>query len=81
MGVLNDPVSDNCGHLYCKTCIINWIKKNNKCPYSKNNLSIQNLRPVLAVKNLLNELKVKCKNCNHIMKCLEWKTHIINCEI
>lgn len=35
MGVLNDPVSDNCGHMYCRSCITNWLKTNNCCPMSK----------------------------------------------
>jgi hypothetical protein len=35
LGVYNDPVTDTCGHTFCKRCILEWLKNNNKCPYSR----------------------------------------------
>lgn len=32
LGIVNNPVFDPCGHVFCKGCIMRWLHKNQKCP-------------------------------------------------
>ena len=57
-----DAVSINCGHTFCKCCIMKWqrtspktpIEPNAKCPLC--NMVITTLTPNISVKNHINEL-------------------------
>jgi len=36
MGEANlDSITTQCNHLYCKNCLIEWLKNNNNCPICK----------------------------------------------
>jgi len=32
----------DCGHCFCLTCINNWMKENNNCPFCRNIIMIEN---------------------------------------
>ncbi|KAI1305367.1 E3 ubiquitin-protein ligase NRDP1 [Halotydeus destructor] len=57
-----DPVQgSSCDHLYCGTCIRDWLKQSTKCPVDRKFLCESQLRqcPKIII-NLLNRLEVKC---------------------
>ncbi len=55
LNIIEDPVQcDKCQHYFCSEC----IKQLNKCPFRCENNSYI---PSLNCKNLLSELKIKCK--------------------
>lgn len=36
MELFNDPLTTNCGHTFCKCCIVQWKQSSNKCPICSN---------------------------------------------
>ena len=82
--ILKDPIScsdkEN-GHSFCKKCIDNYLKGNNKCPTCKLNFTykINN-----QIKDLLNNIPFRCmfrsEGCNDIISYTEYLNHINNCN-
>jgi hypothetical protein len=69
-GVIYEPQTDLCGHLFCSECI-NTHKKNSKyCPIYKDKLL--KVQDIIVVKNIINGKKMNCKN---FPKCL-WKEKV-----
>jgi len=65
---------ENCGHLFCKKCIDDWMKKSNKCPICNNIIKqrdIKNNNKFLF--RSLSSLIIKCEECN-------WKGELSNYE-
>lgn len=67
-GILNDPVTDTCGHAFCKKCIMEWVKTDSKCPFSRKPLLNTDLYPNLTIKNILNKQNVRCVNSDCIWR-------------
>lgn len=65
-GILNDPVTDICGHSFCRKCISEWLKSDSKCPYSRKILNQNDLYPNLTIKNLLSKQIIHCVNSDCI---------------
>lgn len=60
-GVYDNPVIDNCAHLYCKDCITEALKQNkNICPIS--GLIVDTLTEVKTVSSYLSDQIIHCKN-------------------
>ena len=76
----------NCGHIFCKNCIENYMKnqinsknKNIQCPLCRNPFSPQD---IIRDNSLLNEMKqksIKCE-CGNIMFLNEYNTHSETCQ-
>ena len=63
-GILRDPVVDECGHTFCRGCIIQSLNHQGQCPLSRESISEENLRPNLALKVLLNTFEINCETLN-----------------
>ena len=73
MNLLNDPYDCLCcNQTFCKSCIINYIKTNNKCPYSEffenNKEKIKNNN----IKELMNKIKPSSSNFNRVIQSLKF---------
>jgi len=77
-GVCRDPVLDQCGHSFGRSCINLWVKKKNTCPLTNNAYSENPSFPEnYAIKEFLNDLKVKC--INHENHC-DWQGLLDNLD-
>jgi len=43
---INNTTATVCGHIFCKVCIQNAIKKQKKCPLCRKNLTMNNIHPL-----------------------------------
>ncbi|CAD8185844.1 unnamed protein product [Paramecium octaurelia] len=68
LGVLRNPVFDQCGHVFCHGCITDWLKKQKLCPINKQPLNENQLIKAIPIKNMIDELELK--QC--LLKC-GWK--------
>ena len=68
----------NCLNVYCKKCIDDWSKKNNKCP---NRCENPNYRKSIEKCNTLSKLKFKCEKCGKEIKYDDVKKHADTCEV
>ena len=94
MNILNDPIDCICcNQTFCRSCIQNYIKTNNKCPYqdffSKNNQKrksiLENLKPSsINFSRFIQSLKFYCKNkkngCNEALSIEEISEHDKVCK-
>jgi vacuolar-type H+-ATPase subunit I/STV1 len=60
-----DPQHTPCDDTFCRECITNWIQRQNaSCPLCRKPLSINVLKQATrTVRNMLNQLPVKCTSC------------------
>lgn len=58
-GVLEDPVEDGCQHIYCQTCLEEWMKVKSICPFTREPILHHRAVP-LALHNMIDGLKVRC---------------------
>lgn len=84
-GVLDDPQTTHCDHLFCKACITDWLNRRETCPIDRCLLRACMLRPApRAIRNLLSRLKIRClyfdDGCPEQMKLEHYKQHISSCK-
>lgn len=84
-GVYFDPVVDNCGHVFCKSCLTRQLETEKICPFSKNRLEVGNFNTLQIVNNILEQQSVVCKNrhfhCDWTGKLLDLQVHLnVNCK-
>ena len=77
MNLLNDPYDCLCcNQTFCKSCIVNYIKTNNKCPFSEFfDLNIQKEKShnkKLNIPDLLNRIKPSSSNFSKIIQSLKF---------
>ena len=84
-GVFDEPTMELCGcfKIYCKKCLNEYLeKRGHQCPCS-NKIIDNNPQPVPVLENLINDLKMKCKNfnlgCNWKGLFSQFKEHLLNC--
>ena len=58
--IINPVMCMNCQNVYCKKCIDEWSKKDNKCP---NRCENPNYKKSIEKSNTLSKLKFKCEKC------------------
>ena len=63
-GVLYQPVSDYCGHLFCQKCFETYLSTSQICPVTRTPLVIDQPIEMPAVRNYLNKMYMRCKNNN-----------------
>ncbi len=51
MDTVKNPIMLECTHLFCGGCIMNWINKNNNCPYCRNPIPSYNNLIAIVNKN------------------------------
>lgn len=64
--VLRDAVQCPNEHAFCRTCISRWLSRNSTCPIDRTELtSPQLVRIPRAIKELIEELEIKCEFANY----------------
>lgn len=77
MNILNDPYDCLCcNQTFCKSCIVNYIKTNNKCPFSEffslNKQKENNSSKKSNINDLLNNIKPSSSNFTKIIQSLKF---------
>uniref|UniRef100_UPI003AAC1286 RING finger protein 151 n=1 Tax=Centroberyx gerrardi TaxID=166262 RepID=UPI003AAC1286 len=60
--VLRCPVRATCSHVFCKSCILEWIKRQETCPCCRRPISTSLLVVMCKLNKAISRLKVKCQN-------------------
>ena len=74
--LINPHMCMNCQNVYCKKCIDDWSKKDNKCP---NRCENPNYKKSLEKNNILSKLKFECKKCKKEILYDDMKKHVDSC--
>jgi hypothetical protein len=61
-GVIFEPVSDECGHVFCAGCLNKYLEKTKKCPLSNKTMDVSGVVAVQCLKNVIYKQMVYCKN-------------------
>ena len=78
LDILTEPqMCMNCQNVYCKKCIEEWSKRNNKCP---NRCDNPNYKRSLEKAKTLSKLKFKCQKCGTNFLYDEIKKHSDECK-
>ena len=77
MNILNDPYDCLCcNQTFCKSCIVNYIKTNNKCPFSEffdfSKQKEHNQNKKTNINDLLNKIKPSSSNFTKIIQSLKF---------
>ena len=67
----------NCQNVYCKKCIDQWSKKDNKCP---NRCENPNYKKSIEKNNILSKLKFKCAKCDKEILYDIVEKHVNECD-
>jgi hypothetical protein len=76
--LINPVMCMKCQNVYCRKCIDEWSKKDNKCP---NRCENPNYQRSLEKNNILSKLKFKCENCGEEVFYEKVKNHMDECNI
>jgi len=57
MDTVKNPIMLECTHLFCGSCIMNWIQRNNNCPYCRTRIASYN--KLIAIVNQKNSTNVQ----------------------
>ncbi|XP_071370219.1 RING finger protein 151-like [Centroberyx affinis] len=60
--VLRCPVRATCSHVFCKSCILEWMKRQETCPCCRRPISTSLLVVMCKLNKAISRLKVKCQN-------------------
>eukprot|EP01041_Mallomonas_annulata_P010707 gene10707-22356_t len=78
MDVFKDPTQCPSGHLFCRTCIVEVLKKSASCPICRAVLTVESLCANLFVKNFISKMSIQCSTAilnenNPIESNCQWK--------
>ena len=68
----------NCQQIYCKRCIDNWSKDNEKCP--NNNCLNPSYQDCMVKNDILSKLKFNCLGCDNTLLYFEVENHYDACH-
>lgn len=83
--VLQDAVVTPCGHSFCQVCLEYWLSKPGciTCPHCRSAVLLGQAKPVLALRNLIFNLRIHCiyqnRGCNSVVKLDECMRHRDEC--
>jgi hypothetical protein len=64
-GIFRDPIIDPCGHIFGRSCFLEFINQNSKCPISMNTIDKEtNIMPCNPVRNFVSKLQIKCPHAS-----------------
>lgn len=70
--VLNDPYQHECGKMFCKGCLQKCSTSEQairgRCPSCRKEMKDKVMAAPQAIREMINELKVKCKFCNVVVQ-------------
>ena len=76
--LINPLMCMKCQKVYCKKCIEQWERRDNKCP---NRCQSPNYQKSLEKNRILSNLKFKCINCEDEIEYNNVETHHNSCKI
>lgn len=82
-GVFRQPVECPCRHVFCRSCIGQWLQLQTSCPVCRQETVPSSIVPVLPlVSNLVARLTTRCPNsgCEKKMSLEHLQRHAKNCE-
>ncbi|XP_034046166.1 RING finger protein 151 [Thalassophryne amazonica] len=68
-GVLRCPVRAACHHIFCKKCILQWLKRQETCPCCRKSVNQSLIFIMFKLSKSIGRMKIKCKN--EILGCAE----------
>lgn len=86
--VLDNPMETPCRHIYCSSCIYNWVNRSitreNNCPTCRTKVGHDSIRPALPIiKNILAKQKMHCdcfaRGCKEVVTMEKMKQHLEVC--
>ena len=75
--LIKPQMCNNCQNVYCRKCIEEWSKRNNKCP---NRCDNSNYTRSLGNEKILSILKFQCQKCERQFLYDEIKKHVYECK-
>ncbi|XP_065563329.1 E3 ubiquitin-protein ligase NRDP1-like isoform X3 [Artemia franciscana] len=84
--VLEDPIqAPDCEHVFCNTCITEWLTSNQTCPLDRTNLTVGALKPAPRIlRNFLSRLTLSCyyqiQGCPALLTLESLATHLLDCD-
>ncbi|XP_066545262.1 RING finger protein 151 [Amia ocellicauda] len=64
-GVLRCPVRVACNHVFCKRCILQWLKRQETCPCCRKPVNQSLMFVMYKLSKAISRLQIKCKNEIH----------------
>ncbi|XP_048847848.1 RING finger protein 151 isoform X2 [Brienomyrus brachyistius] len=61
-GVLRCPVRVGCHHVFCKKCILQWLRRKESCPCCRKPIRCNLIFVMYKLSKSIGRLKVKCRN-------------------
>lgn len=65
LGVLNHPSKTPCEHVFCGTCLLQWLSQSRHptCPTCRQDVELEDIRPVDRIlEQIIGDLSVHCKH-------------------
>ncbi|XP_048405314.1 PDZ domain-containing RING finger protein 4 isoform X1 [Stegostoma tigrinum] len=82
--VLEDPLTTPCGHVFCAGCVLPWVVQKGMCPVQCQRMSTKELNHVLALRNLISKLDIKCdyrsRGCGKVVSLQKLPEHVEMCD-
>ncbi|XP_078274501.1 RING finger protein 151 [Rhinoraja longicauda] len=83
-GVFKGPVELCCQHVFCKSCISNWLARKQQCPYCRKKVKGMTRSVIPMIHNLLGQLIMKCDKkvygCQYTFPLEQHESHKAACE-
>ena len=82
--VLDNPVRTPCSHVFCFGCVLPWVVRYRNCPFNCHTLQLWDLDTVVALRELVLNMKVLCDfsdhGCSEILKLRDLARHARACD-
>lgn len=82
--VLDNPVKTPCSHVFCSGCVLPWVVKHGACPFMCQSLNTGELDNVLALRELVLNMKVVCEyksnGCTKELRLKDLMGHVAECN-
>ncbi|XP_076608340.1 RING finger protein 151 [Chaetodon auriga] len=82
-GVLRCPVRAACHHIFCKKCILQWLKRQETCPCCRKPVNPSLIFVMFKLSKSIGRMKIKCKNeirgCAETFSLSEQYCHSMSC--
>ncbi|XP_065098869.1 RING finger protein 151 [Paramisgurnus dabryanus] len=81
--VLRWPVRLTCNHVFCKECILQWMKRQVRCPCCRKSINQDQMLVLFKLRKSIGRLSIKCQNqhqgCRATFPLSDESLHISNC--
>ncbi|KAJ3601532.1 hypothetical protein NHX12_032500 [Muraenolepis orangiensis] len=82
-GVLRCPVRAACHHIFCKRCILQWLKRQETCPCCRKAVNQNRIFVMFKLSKSIGHMKIKCRNeilgCPETFPLAEQYRHSLRC--